>query len=294
MKRNLFLIISMVLISTAFILVSCEEERKDPPLIQNVKYSGKNQGPFTVEARILDDNGPLKSAEVMYRNSSETTFHSVQMTRGSDDEYSGVIPSQPANEKVFYYIKAVNSADLVSVEPKDAPTVTLQFEIGGVDYTGLVLNEIWAGGPSDNHKFIELFNTTNAPIDISGVYFERNAEGVIGTVPANTILAAGGYYILGTKNNTSNPENDAAPYDNSVSKGFSAKKSILFLVMSPLGNEIDRFLRGDAENLDVNISDVAPKSYCRIPNGTGAWKAVDNATLRAANDATGASDIPND
>lgn len=290
MKKNLIGAISVLLLSMV-IIVSCEEERKSPPLIQNVEVSGT--GPYTVKAKVLDDNGPLKSVELFFKKNSENTFTSVSMNKDGDFYY-GEIPKQTQGDKIYYYIKAVNSVDLIAYEPAGAPAATLQFEVGGIDYSGLVLNEIWAGGTTDQHKFIELFNKSNAPIDISGVYFERNNDGKIGTIPDNTILAAGAYYILGTKNNTTNPRDPNAPYDSSVTSGFSAKKSIRFKVMSPLGNQIDIFLRGSEDNLDVTISDLAPKSYCRIPNGTGPWKVVDNATLRAANDPTGAADIPND
>jgi hypothetical protein len=215
------------------------------------------------------------------------------MTKGEANVYSGEIPVHTQGDVIHYYIKAINSVDLITYEPATAPTTTLQFTVSGINYSGIVINEIWAGGPTDADKFIELFNKTTETIDISGIYFERNNDGTVGTIPANTTLAAGAYYILGTKNNTINPTNPNAPYDNSISSGFSAKKSIRFKMLNPSGNQIDMFLRGSEDNLDVTISDLAPKSYCRIPNGTGAWKAVTNATLRAANDATGAIDIPN-
>jgi len=174
-------------------------------------------------------------------------------------------------------------------DPNDKPPVV------EANYDGLVINEIWAGAPSDNEKFIELYNyKTTGSIDISGVYFERNEDGTVGEIPANTVLEAGKYYILGTKGNTTNPSDPNSPYDNSITSGFSAKKSIRFKMISPKGDLIDMFLRGTEDNLDVNISDLKPGSFCRIPNGTGDWKVVDNPTLRAENDPTGAADIPND
>ncbi len=216
------------------------------------------------------------------------------MTKGENNVYAGVIPAQDQGDIIYYYIKAVNSVDLITYDPANAPTTTYQFDVTGVDYSSIVLNEIWAGGPTDEHKFIELLNTSTEAINISGIYFERNAEGNVGTIPDGTTLAAGAYYILGTKNNTENPNDPSAPYDSSISKGFSAKKSILFKMFSPSGNVIDMFLRGSEDNLDATISDLAPGSYCRIPNGTGGWKVVTNATLRAVNDETGAADIPNE
>lgn len=295
MRNYLISAITIAVIGFTFFFVSCDkDEVKNPPLIQNVLVDGSQVGPFTITATILDDNGDLKSAELFYKKNDETSFQTVTMAKGDNNVYSGVIPAQTQGDVIYYYLKAVNSVDLTTFEPAAAPATTLQFAVSGINYSGIVLNEIWAGGSTDNDKFIEIYNKTDEAIDISGVYFERNNEGTVGTIPANTILAAGAYYILGTKNNTINPNDPNAPYDNSISSGFSAKKSIRFKMLNPSGNQIDVFLRGNEDNLDVNISDLAPKSYSRIPNGTGGWKAVTNATLRAANDATGAIDIPNE
>lgn len=294
MKRNLMSAITIALFSTAIFFVSCDEEEiKSAPLIQNVEFAGTQIGPFTVSATILDDNGDLTSAELYYKINDALTYVVVNMTKGESNLYTGAIPVQAQGDIIYYYIKAVNSVNLITYEPTTAPTTTSQFTVSGINYAGVVINEVWAGGPTDNDKFIELYNKTDETIDISGIYFERNNDGTVGTIPASTTLAAGAYYILGTKNNTINPSNPDAPYDNSISAGFSAKKSIRFKMVSPSGNTIDMFLRGSEDNLDVTISDLAPNSFCRIPNGTGAWKAVTNATLRAANDATGAIDIPN-
>lgn len=286
---------AIALLGTTFFFTACDDkDEKDPPLIQNTTVAGSQVGPFTVTATILDDNGDLKSAELFYKKNDVATFTTVNMTKGESNVYSGIIPAQTQGDIIYYYIKAVNSVDLITYEPATAPATTSQFEVSGVDYSSIVLNEIWAGGPTDADKFIELYNKSTEAINITGIYFERNEEGKIGEITAETTLAAGAYYILGTKNNTTNPNDPNAPYENSVSKGFSAKKSIRFKMFSPSGNVIDMFLRGAEDNLDVTISDMAPKSYSRIPNGTGAWKVVTNATLRAANDATGAADIPNE
>lgn len=295
MKRNFISAITIALFSAALLFVSCsEDDEKNPPLIQNVEVTGSQIGPFTVNATILDDNGDLNSAELFYKKNDATSFTTVTMTKGSNNVYSGVIPVQAQGNIIYYYVKAVNSANLITYEPSNAPTTTKQFEVSGINYSGIVINEIWAGAPTDPEKFIELFNKTTETIDISGIYFERNNDGTVGIIPAGTTLAAGAYYILGTKNNTVNPNDANAPYNSSISSGFSAKKSIRFKMLSPAGNQIDIFLRGSESTLDVTISDLSPKSYCRIPNGTGTWKAVSNPSLRGANDATGAIDIPNE
>jgi hypothetical protein len=294
MKRTFFSVLTAMLLGATMFFIACDKtEDKDPPLIQNVEVTGQNVGPFTVNATILDDNGDLKSADLYWKIGANGTFTTVAMTKGANNVYSAEIPEQQVNDTILYYIKAVNSVDLITLMPADAPATLEEYIVAGLSYTGLVINEIWAGAPTDNEKFIEILNTTSSALDISGIYFERNNDGTVGTVPAGTSLAAGAYYILGTKDNTINPNDPNAPYDNSISSGFSAKKSIRFRMLSPSGGQIDFFLRGDEANLDVTITDLSPKVYARIPNGTGVWKLVDNPTLRAANDPTGAIDIPN-
>jgi len=291
MKGKWIFAITIAVVGIFTLLTACDkEETKSAPLFQEVKLEGSQIGPFTVVASILDDNGELKSVKLFYKVNTATTFSEVAMTKATD-VYKGTIPVQVKGDKIYYYVEATNSVNLVSYFPEGAPQTTSQYEVAGINYSGVVINEIWAGGPTDADKFIELFNKTTENIDISGVYFERNNEGKVGEIPAGTILQAGKYYMLGTKSNTSNP--NGAAYDNSITAGFSAKKTVRFTMFSPSKAEIDKFLRGTVENLDASASDMSPKSYSGIPNGTGAWKAVSNQTGRAANDATGAIDIPN-
>ncbi|MCR1783952.1 lamin tail domain-containing protein [Nocardioides carbamazepini] len=61
--------------------------------------------------------------------------------------------------------------------------------IGDID--GVVLNEVESNG--DTTDWIELYNTTGAPIDISGALLSDNDNGHVFTVPASTTLAANGY-----------------------------------------------------------------------------------------------------
>lgn len=294
MKKILFSVLGIALIGALTLFVSCKgDDDINPPLIKNVMVESAGADALLFKADVIDDLG-VKSVELFYKLEGASDFNAEEMAKGEGDTYAVEVSGFGPDMVVLYYLKAVNTSNLETLEPKDAPNNTLKYEIGGINYAGVVLNEIWAGGPTDEHKFIELLNITADPIDISGVYFERNEEGEIGKIPEGTILGGGKYYILGTKSNITNPVNPNEPYDHYVTKGFSAKKSIRFIMFSPLGNEMDRFLRGSEDNLDVGISDLAPGSYSRIPNGTGEWQIVDNATLRAENDPTGAANIPNE
>lgn len=293
MKKRFFSVLGIVLIGAVTLTVSCtKDEVFNAPLFKGVDVESAGGDALVFSAEVIDDNG-IQTVEVYYKVGDAADFTAKALVKGEGDHYSAEVSGLGSDVMVYYYYKAVNVKALETFEPKDAPTTTFQYEMGGVDYKALVLNEIWAGGPTDAEKFVELYNKSNYDLDISDVWFERDEDGEVGRVPEGTILKAGAYYILGTKNNTENPNDPNDPYDNSISKGFSAKKSVRFIVWDPLGNEIDRFERGDMDALGGGISDLAPGSFCRIPNGTGDWKVVDNATLRAENDPTGAEDIPN-
>ncbi|MBM4061186.1 MAG: lamin tail domain-containing protein [Planctomycetes bacterium] len=80
----------------------------------------------------------------------------------------------------------------------------------GTSTAPVVINEFcYDDGGTDNYEFVELFNRTGAPVDISGwkvVVNDSASPGYGGSgtgtvpthvIPANTILAAGAFYLLG-------------------------------------------------------------------------------------------------
>lgn len=66
---------------------------------------------------------------------------------------------------------------------------------------GVVINELqYDDSGTDDREFVELYNASTSPVDISGWKLEsRDASGLnpVYTVPASTTLAAGGFYVFG-------------------------------------------------------------------------------------------------
>ena len=60
---------------------------------------------------------------------------------------------------------------------------------------GIVISEIHyhAGSDLDTDDFLELANTSGAPIDVGGYSF---SAGVTAVLPAGTVIPAGGYFVL--------------------------------------------------------------------------------------------------
>ena len=71
--------------------------------------------------------------------------------------------------------------------------------------------------------------------------------------------------------------------------GLSAKKTLRMTLFMPDGTVRDEFTRGTTGEWGQTISNVAPQSYARTPDG-GDWKLAD-PTPGEANPASG-EDIP--
>ena len=65
----------------------------------------------------------------------------------------------------------------------------------------IVINEFqYDDGGTDNVEFVELYNPTAAPVDISGWSLggrDNTGNNIITTIPGATSIAAGGYYVIG-------------------------------------------------------------------------------------------------
>lgn len=151
------------------------------------------------------------------------------------------------------------------------------------DYTNLVLNEL-----NGDTKFIELYNKGDMDLVLNGLYIEKDdkpepiwtGDGTI-TVPAN------GYVVFYSSDVLADhPELDGTNF--LFNSGLSGKKIIRIALFMADGTALDEFIRGNGE-YGATISNVAPKSYARTPDG-GDWKLAD-MTPGEANPAEG-EDIP--
>ena len=153
------------------------------------------------------------------------------------------------------------------------------------DYTNLVLNEL-----NGDTKFIELYNMGNLDLSLEGLYIEKDDK----TEPiwigdATITVPAHGYVVLYSEDVViDHPELEGTNYI--FGSGLSAKKSIRIALFLADGTQLDIFTRGpEGVEWGATISNVAPQSYARTPDG-GDWKLAD-ATPGEANPATG-EDIP--
>ncbi len=152
------------------------------------------------------------------------------------------------------------------------------------DYTNLVLNEL-----NGDTKFIEFYNKGNLDLSMEGMFITKDGveDDIKWTGDATIVVPAHGYVVLYSADVAADhPELGENMFFNS---GLSAKKTVRIALYMADGTERDVFTRGTTGEWGQTISNVAPQSYARTPDG-GDWKLAE-ATPGAANPATG-DDIP--
>jgi hypothetical protein len=152
------------------------------------------------------------------------------------------------------------------------------------DYTNLVLNEL-----NGDTKFIEIYNKGNLGLSMEGMYITKdgNEEDIKWTGDSTIVVPAHGYVVLYSADVAADhPELGENMFFNS---GLSAKKTVRIALYMADGTERDVFTRGTTGEWGQTISNVAPQSYARTPDG-GDWKLAD-PTPGEVNPAEG-EDIP--
>jgi hypothetical protein len=158
----------------------------------------------------VKDNTSLSSVKLYYRLNN-AAFSSVTMSLTTNSIYEGTIPATAADGTVQYYIEAKNSNNKTSLSPADAPTSTYNFLINSDALPALVINEFLAssvsccpdtdGGTAEYDDWIEIYNESDAPINIAGMHLSDNPDDpfkfkVPDTNSEKTTIPAHGYLII--------------------------------------------------------------------------------------------------
>ncbi|MGB3006751.1 MAG: lamin tail domain-containing protein [Chitinophagaceae bacterium] len=287
MKLKYFALIILIL---SIFNTSCvkDEMYNGPATITNVSFTPSSVTPddvVTVSATVTALKG-LTSVTLFYTVNAGSPS-SVAMVAGANNIYTGSIPKQVDLANVVFYVSAKTTG---GIENKSADKT---YKVGAIppNYTAIVLNEV-----DGNTKYVELFNNSAAPVNISGMMIIKNTvslKNADGTpnwaVPTGTILPAGGYGIIKCSGYTAIAD-PAAITVGTVGDGMSAKQTLLLELTKPDGTVVSTFSRGVAP-WGVTISAIAvTDSYSRVPNGTATWKLA----LQTPGKINGAStgDIP--
>ena len=249
-------------------LASCVKDKQYPGInISNVSYAPtavQAEDDVTVSATITSFRD--FTAKLVYMTDDASKVNELTMTADGEDIYSAVIPALPDGTKVKFHIEAMNG-EATAASPE------MEYEVGAVavDYTVLRLNEL-----NGNDKFIEIYNTGADPINLNGVYIEK--DGTQNWLADNTVkIEAGGYLLLYSEDVVA----DHPDYAEALifHSGLSAKKNVRIQLFTPAGVSIDDF---NLTNIDANDPAYipAPGSYSR--NADGKWYYAD-ATPGAVN-----------
>lgn len=259
-------IMFLFLIITGLTFSSClkDEIFEGPPLLSDLAIApmapGENDA-VTVSVTASDRNG-LKAVTLFYKVDNGS-FTSVAMTSSGTKAYTAQIPKQDAGKTVTYYVEAENNSGQKSAIPDGAPASTAAYTVGA---PSIVMNEVYSRGTVDAPDWIELYNNSDSPADISG-YKIYDSGGQTGAkpkkeIPAGTIIPGHGFFVI--------------VVDDTSESGFGLSS----------GGEEAWF-----ENASGNIIDnvVFPsfepsQSYGRVPDGSGAWQILDKITKGSAND----------
>lgn len=259
-------ILFLFLIITGLSFSSClkDELFEGPPLLSDLTISpiapGDNDA-VNVSVLASDRNG-IKSVTLYYKvdNGSFTT---VAMTLSAANAYTAQIPKQDAGKTVSYYAEAENSSGQKSTIPDGAPGTMAAYTVGA---PSIVMNEIYSRGTVDAPDWIELYNNSDSPADISGfkIYDGGGQTGAKPKkeIPAGTIIPGHGFYVI--------------IVDDASESGFG---------LSSGGEEV--WFENAAGNIVDNVvfpSFEPTQSYGRVPDGSGAWQILNKITKGTAND----------
>ena len=251
-----------------------DEMFKGPSKIEKVVFTPEAPTSNDAVAVVATVSGLQKvtTATLYYGNAA------VPMTPdNSGSQFMATIPAMPDGTEISFNIKIVNEADFETVSDK------FTYKVGdpATDWTKLKLNELYGAG-ADEEKFIELFNSSDFPIKLTGVTLSKDEENCWTGIDGEVVPAHGVFAIVGAKGTTTR----------GFSSGFSSKKSVLIELFDPKGNKIDQFQRGDKGDdgkWGVSLPDNKG-SWSRIPDGSGKWMITTTITVGELNAKEGTED----
>jgi hypothetical protein len=253
----LFLIIGMIVSACVK-----DEVFQGPPVISDLVLTpqapAENQA-VQVSVKVTDLNG-VESVKLFYKIESGN-YIEVVMTANSN-LYTAEIPGLASEITVAYYVMATNKSGLKTYFPDGAPATTAAFTVGA---PLIVMNEIYSRGNAADPDWIEIYNASDAEVDISG-YSVYDGGGQSGTkpklaIPEGTLIPAKGFFVM--------------VVDEDSEAGFG---------LSSGGEEV--WMENTKGNIIDNVAFPAfepNQSYGRNPDGSSTWEILNTITKGGPN-----------
>lgn len=237
-----------------------------------------------VKASITSTNG-ISKVNLYYVTGLTGKFLTSQMFDdglhddgiADDGVYGGTIPGFNNGTTVRYYIEAIagNAALSASYLPAGAEHDVFMYTVKeNVLSNGVVINEILASnntGATDeageNEDWIELYNTNDFEVDLSGFYISDDDTNLDKWVfPSGSLIPANGYLIIWA---------DEDQEQGTLHSNFKLSASGEVVVFSDPALSLV-----DAIEFGQQTTDLG---YARVPNGTGPF-VIQDPTFNANNE----------
>ena len=277
--------LAFALIIASLAMTACVEDKvyEGPNTIEAVSIAPDAPTSFEDVVVTAKVSGLLKVTKAVMSYSVDGDFVEEVDMVGDGKTFTATIPAQEDGTKVNYKVTITNEAGYTTTVEKD-------YTVGDKpsDYTKLVINEVYGAG-ADGEKYLELYNNGDDPIKLQGVVIRKDEADDVWVGEAGEVIMGHGYFcIVGAKNTPG--EGGSGPNPRPMTKGLSAKKSVLFQVFDPNSTLVTKFERGEKLDGWGNQSLTENKqTWSRCPNGTGKFMIADK-TLGAKNPDTGAED----
>ena len=141
-----------------------------------------------------------------------------------------------------------------------------------IDYTKLVLTEV-----SGNNKFVEIYNSATVDIPMKGVKLSRNDGMSQWTGGDDDVIPAGAYRLFLFNSYTPAALATNPAYTGwTVGSGISSGQTLKVAIVTPHGEEVSVFIRGDENVLlpwqtTTNVSQNTSDTYSLMGDGTWAY-----------------------
>lgn len=261
-------------------------------LINNNLWSKVQENEKVVVTAKVSYGAGIKKVILHYSTGLSGLFDTQEMNdSGSDGDkaandgfYSAELPGFSAGSLVRFYIEAIANINQSTRAyfPEGAEHELMIFKVEPVvaSITSIVINEFMASNTGiikdefgDNDDWIELYNTTNQSINMSGFFISDKTDNPTKFKLADGIsIPAGGYLIVWADENGS---------QGPLHANFKLSAEGESIVLSDNNGTIL-----DIVNFGPQITN---KSAARIPNGTGPFVIGDN-TFNANNEGTSSTD----
>lgn len=172
-------------------------------IIRTPLVPGLNQA-VTIQAE-LTNTAELSTVKLFYRFNSEGAYTEVGMTL-MGIYYTGSIPAEAVTGEMDYYVEAKSTTGATSYKPFDAPADAYHYLLNTDALPQLFVNEIMAsstntfpdddGGIDEFDDWFEIYNASDDPVDLSGMYLSDDLNDPFKSKIPNGITIQGHSFLL--------------------------------------------------------------------------------------------------